>query len=143
MELIDKAKGFFQKKSKITAIIIDEVGKVHTKKVPYANNSFTLLVNSQKHAYVVDHNFVTYDIKKNGPVSFYYVNNPQPIRMQHERNADMDSIGFKKILDSKVITDLFSEEAKNLLTILMILIIVNLVLTGLLAAVQFHIIKVT
>lgn len=142
MDIIDKARGFFQKKSKIKAIIIDEVGKLHTKKVAYNNNSFTLLVNGEKHAYVVDHNFVTYDIKGNFPTSFYYINNPQPIRMQHERNDELDSISFKKILDSKVITDLFSEEAKNVLMILMILIIVNLVLTGLLAAIQFKLIKI-
>lgn len=142
MNIIDKAKEFFKKKSKIRAIIQDEVGKIHTKKCPYSNNSFTVVINAEKHAYVVDHNFVTYDAKNNMPTSFYYINNPQPIRMQHERNEEVDSIGFKKLLDSKVITDLFSEEGKNMLTILMILIIVNLALTGLLAGIQFKLIKI-
>lgn len=142
MDIIDKVKSFFKKKSKIKAIVLDEVGKIHIKKVPYSNNTFTLTFNGEKQAYTVDHNFVTYDAKSNMPTSFYHINNPEPIRMKHERNTEMDSISFKKILDSKVITDLFSPEGKNLLTILMILIVVNLALTGLLAAIQFKIIKV-
>lgn len=142
MMIIDKVQEFFKKKPKIKALIVDEVGRVHEKKQKYSNNSFEVMISGKKHAYVVDHNFVTYEHKSNMPMSFYYINNPQPIRMQHERNENMDSISFKKILDSKVITDLFSAEAASILTLLMILIIANLVLTGILAAIQFKLIKI-
>lgn len=134
--------GFLQKKSRLKAIFIDEAGIVSIKKVKYTNNTFSLKSFGEDQAYVIDHNFVTYDSKTKNPVSFYYVNNPNPIRIQHERNKDVDGIGFKKILDSKTISDLFSDEGKNIMTLLLILLAVNIVITLVVALVVFKVIKV-
>lgn len=141
MGILGKITGFFTKKAKLKAIIFDEVGKQHEKKVEYANNYFSTSINGESHAYVVDHNFINYGAKNNEPIAHYYINNPQPIRLQHERNEEMDSIGFKKILESKVITDLFTEQAKNLLTLLMILMVITLIGVAIVGMKVFGVIK--
>lgn len=136
------AFNFFMKKSRLKAMFIDEVGLVSEKKVKYTNNTFSVKNFGEAQAYVVDHNFVTYDKKTKMPVSFYYVNNPNPIRIQHERNKEVDGIGFKKILDSKVISDLFSDEAKSIMTMLLVLIGVNLLFSLVIVLILFKVIKV-
>lgn len=130
MGAIDRVKGFFKKRSKLRAIIHDETANVYQKDVVYSNNVFMISINGEKHAYVVDHNFVSYDQKTKIPISYYYISNPQPIRIQHERNQEVDSIGFRKILESKVITDLFSDEARNTLFLLVVLIIISMLLSA-------------
>lgn len=131
-----------RQRPKIKAFFIDEAGLIIDKKFKYTNNTFSTKAFGEPQAYIVDHNFIVYDKKTKIPVSLYYVNNPSPIRIQHERNKELDGIGFKKILDSKTISELFSEENKNVMLILIILIGLNMLLTAVVLLVQFKVIKV-
>lgn len=140
MGFIDKITYFFKKKNKMTAVIIDEVGKEYRKKVKYSNNTFMISMNGEKHAYLVDHNHVVYSTKNNEPISYYFINNPQPLKMEHHRNELVDSKGLKNLLDSKVITDLFSEEQKNLMMILLILVVINMLITIVVILIQTDVI---
>ena len=143
MSFIDGITTFFRKKSKLRVIFIDEVGNVSNKIVKYANNTFEVKIQGEKQAYLVDHNFIMYDKGDRTATSFYYVNNPQPIHIQHSRNKDgIDSIGFKKILDSKTIQDLFSSEGMNIMKVIMFLAIGILLLQLIGLLVQFGVIKV-
>lgn len=92
------------------------------RSVKYDNNEFTTKFGGKPHSYIVDHNFIVYDAKSKMPTSAYYVNNPNPIRLQHERNEELDSISFKRILDDKTVSDLFSPEGKNMLMILTMMV---------------------
>lgn len=142
MGLWQSITGFFKSRPKIKAIITDEAGKNHKRKAYYNNNYFIAKVNGKKHAYIIDHNEVTYDAKNNQAMSFYDVNNPVPIKRTHQRNPQVDSISFKTILDSKAITDLFSSQQKNLLFAILILIIINLVISIVIILIQTKVIKV-
>lgn len=141
MGLWESFKSFFKKKRKLHVTFFDEIGNVYNKEIKYENNMFKIKEFGEKVAYIVDHNFVLYDKSNHMARAYYYVNNPQPIRIQHERNQDLDSIGFRKILDSKVIADLFSEEGKNLMFWILIVGIINGVLTMIVLAKIFDVIK--
>lgn len=142
MTLWEDLIGIFRKKRKLRAILLDEVGNVLIKNVGYENNTFTIKISGSQQTYIVDMNYVTYDKKTSLPVSFYYVNNPNPIRMRHERNKDVDSIGFKKILDSKTIQDLFSQESANKFNIMLIIVGINILLSIFIILLQTGVIKV-
>ena len=74
--------------------------------------------------------------------SFYHTNNPQPIPMNHQRNSEgIDAIGFKSVLDSKTIKDLFSGEGVNQLTILLWVAIGMVILQLIGLAHQFGLLK--
>lgn len=134
---------FLKKKRKLRAIFIDEVGNVIIKNVKYQNNIFSIKdFGEEKMAYIIDHNFIVYDKKSSLPISFYYKNNPNPIRIQHERNDEVDGIGFQRILDSKTIQDLFTDEGLKKITLLMVLMIISLVLTLIVLLAQFGVIKI-
>lgn len=130
MGLLNMLQGFFKKKQKLRAIFFDETGSQFKKDVVYENNKFKISEKlfGKKGVYIVDNNFVLYDRKTRIPISYYYANNPNPIHIKHERNADLDSIGFKKMLDSKVITELFSNDGIKFLTIILILVIILLLI---------------
>lgn len=144
MGMIDSVKNYFKSKEKLRVFFIDEVGKLTIKNVTYVNNNFTISdgLLGKKRAYLVDHNYIIYDKKTGEATSFYYTNNPNPIHIQHERNKDVDSIGFKNILDSKVIEELFSQEGVKMMTILLILVIVIIVLFLAQFYVDYRIMKV-
>lgn len=124
MGLMNAIKDFFRKKDKLRVIMIDEVGRFTIQQVTYDNNTFSLggMMGKQS-AYIVDHNAIYYDKKSGEGLSAYYRNNPNPIQLTHERNPDVDAVGFKNILDSKVIQDLFSQEGVKMLTVLLIIVI--------------------
>ena len=126
--VLDKVLNLFRSKRRLRAHFIDEAGLIFTRVLPYDNNTFTTKFAGHEHSYIVDHNYIVYSSKDRMPTSLYYVNNPHPVRLQHERNLETDSVGFKNILDSKTIQDLFSPEAKNVLMILMIMVGVAIVL---------------
>lgn len=134
--MISSIGGFFKSKRRLRAYFIDEAGLLIIREIKYDNNSFTTKFNGNLHAYIIDHNFIFYSAKDKTPCSFYYVNNPHPVHIQHERNIDVDSIGFKQILDSKTITDLFSNEGKNLLLMLTIMVGACIVLGLIMIAIQ-------
>lgn len=142
MGLLDKITGFFKKKSRLHCVFIDEIGDVHFVEVKFSNNTFTTKFFGEPQTYIVDHNYILYNRKSKTPIAFYYVNNPNPIGIQHERNRDVDSIGFKKILDSKTIQDLFSEEGQKKINLVLILVIVNIAITIIILLIQFKVIKV-
>lgn len=136
MGLFDIIKTFFRKKKKLIVFFIDETGRIIKKERRYKNNTFTEKSFGEPMAYIVDHNFVNYERKSSLPVAFYYVNDPRPIRLSHKRNEEVDAIGLQKILDSKAIRDLFANEADKLQLILIILIGVNMLMTGVLIYLQ-------
>ena len=119
---------WFQKRPKIIAYFIDETGHVFKKKVKYDNNVFYIRYAGNKMMYIVNHERVLYDARSNKGVSYYYLNNPEPIKFQHMRNKELDSVGFKKIIDSKAIIDLFSEEGAKKMMIIIILLVVVIIL---------------
>lgn len=132
---------FFRPK-KIRAIFIDETGSLIEQFHKYSNNKFETKFGEHEMAYIIDHNRIVYD-KKKMPTSFYHVGDPSPIDVNHKRDTELDAIGFKKILDSKTIVDLFSNDGnKNLMTLLIILIIGNIILSVVIMMIQFHFIKV-
>jgi hypothetical protein len=130
MTFLDEFKGFFRKKTKLRAVFFDETGSEFTKNVIVENNRFEISENlfGKKGVYIADHNYIVYERKKRIPKSYYYVNNPNPIHIQHQRNREMDSIGFKRILDSKVIEELFSNSGIKFLTIILVVVCAILVL---------------
>ncbi len=140
--LVSTVKQIFIKKRKLTAFFIDEVGKVWPKKVSYVNNTFEYKTGGQKGTYIVDHKCILYLGSNNEPCSFYYTNNTQPITMSHERDDTIDAIGFKTILDSKAISELFSSKGLNLMIILMCMIGVNMLFSLFILAIQMKWIKV-
>jgi hypothetical protein len=131
---------WFNNRPKLIAYFIDETGHVFRREVKYENNKFDLKYAGEHMTYIVDHERMLYDAKKNQGTSFYYVNNPEPIRFQHMRNKDLDSVGFRKILESKAIIDLFSEEGMNRILILIILTSIVLFLVVVSLAKQFNLI---
>jgi hypothetical protein len=133
---------FFKKKQKLTVYMIDEVGELVIDDVTYANNTFEYTYQGKTGVYFVDHNYVQYRKKDKRAWSMYYINNPAPIQIQHKRNAELDSIGAKQIIDSKVVVDLFSDEAKSTLTIIIILICVILLLAIFQTLITTKIIKI-
>lgn len=139
--IIDAIKDFFKGKRVLRAYFIDETGRIFKKEVHYSNNIFSIKIGDDLQSYIVDHNFMVYDAKDRVGTSVYYVNNPNPVRLQHERNNQVDSISIKKILDSKAIKDLFSEENKELINWILIIVIVNIMLTLVVGAKVFNFIK--
>jgi hypothetical protein len=123
---------FFKTKQKLKATFFDETGSVFIKEVKYENNKFDVSEKlfGKKGTYIVDANFIVYARKTRTPMAYYYTNNPNPIHIQHVRNKDVDSIGFKRILDSKVIVDLFSSDGIKFLTVILILCIIILLITA-------------
>lgn len=130
MVVLDLLRGFFKKKRVLKASFYDEAGRVVVRKVKYQNNTFTQKFNGELQTYIVDDAYINYDAKTNQPMSSYYINNPQPIRFLHERNNEVDSIGFKKIIDSKVIKDLFSDEDSTKMLLLIILICISIAVSA-------------
>jgi hypothetical protein len=126
MTFIDNIKDMFKKKQKLVAIFFDETGSTYAREVVYSNNRFEVSdkLFGHKGVYIVDHNFIIYDRRTRKPYCYYYTNNPNPIHIHHERNKDVDSIGFKRILDSKVITELFSTDGLKFLTVILIIVII-------------------
>lgn len=118
----------FKKKQRLIAVFFDETGSEFRREVTYENNKFEVSEKlfGKKGSFIVDHNFIVYDRKSRTPKSYYYTNNPNPIHIKHERNRDVDSIGFKRLLDSKVIEELFSNDGVKFLTVILILVIVVL-----------------
>lgn len=123
--MLNGIKNFFKKKQVIKARFIDESGRETTKKIKYTNNTFTLSFFGEDQSYMVDHKKVIYDAKDKLPILYYYVNNPNPLTLEHMRNPEVDAVGFKQIIESKVVKDLFSDEQANLLKIIVIVIIIH------------------
>lgn len=121
MGLWHEFKQYFKKKRRLVAVFIDETGRIFEKETPYENNNFTIKIGSNlvgmggtEQTYIVDAECMIYEVKSNLPKLFYYTNNPYPLKLKHTRSKEgVDSIGFKTLLDSKVITDLFSDEASD------------------------------
>jgi hypothetical protein len=124
--MIEWVKGLFRKKKKLNARFIDEVGHSFDRKVKYVNNTFSISIQGVEQTYIVDMACVIYERKKKLPTSVYYVGNPNPLRFSHLRNKDVDSISFKQILDSKVVTDLFTSGLEAKVQLLIILVAINL-----------------
>lgn len=145
MGMLDTIANIFRKKRKLQAYILDEIDGLEVIPVIVENNTFTVAKNQfddNAMTYIVDNNYIFYRKKDNMPCSLYYKNNPNPVGLFHERNSDVDAIGFKKILDDKTVQDLFSPEGIKKLDIVMILVIVNLVLTVVVLLIMFKVIKV-
>lgn len=136
MSFLKPVLDLFKTKRRLKAHFLDEAGLFFTREVKYDNNMFSTKFGGKDHAYIVDHNFIFYDAKDRRPSSLYYVNNPNPVRLQHERNLEADSIGFKNIIDSKTVQDLFSPEAANKMMILIIMLGVVILLVIVVIAVQ-------
>lgn len=134
MGMIEKAKNFLYRNYNLEVEVIDEVGRRTKHYVTPVNNTFRLKFEDGEQDYIVDHNFLILDQKKKILVGYYHKNNPQPIHMEHKRNPDLDGRGFREIMESKVVKDLFSEEGMNILMwILFILIFVGVLLVWQLA----------
>jgi len=139
--IFDKILNIFKKKNSLKAVFHDETGREYSKNVTYTNNKFDTKINGESHTYIVDKNRVYHDLK-NEPLSHYYTNNPDPILLDHTRHAEIDSTSFRNIMESKAITDLFAEEGKKILDILLILVIANIIIGLIGLGVLFKLIKV-
>lgn len=129
MLLFEYLRHFFYKKNQLQAIFQDETGRILIKRMNYKNNQFTLKRRGQDpELYNVNPDFAKHNIKNGLPVAFYNLHNPDPIKWEFEFNEEWDSRGAEKIIKSKVIFDLFSDQMSFTTTLLLILLIVTLVL---------------
>lgn len=142
--MLDAIKGIFKKKRKLIAIMIDETGTVTQKKKKYENSLFhdKTSFNAEKEAYIVDHNFMCFDAKTHLPVAFYAMHNPQPLRMKHAPNPEVNAVGFQHILDNKAIQDLFSNQGLGTLFWVLVLVGFNILFTFIMIGIQTGYIKV-
>lgn len=146
MGMWEDFKGLFKRKKKLVALFIDETGRWYRKEKRYQNNTFTeSSFSKEPQEYIVDQSATGIEHKSGLPVSLYHVNNPEPIRnpdlLIHRRKQELDAIGFKKILDSKAIQDLFTDDRANILMILLILVGACLIFILIIGMKVFNIIK--
>jgi len=127
-------KELFSKKY-VRATIIKDNNQLVQKTIIYdVKNTFIL----GKCAYVVDTESLRYI--RNKPYSFYFENNPYPVFFNSNNfNVGIKSGNLKDILNSKVIQEMV--QGKGEATILLILVVVNAILTFIVLAKQFGIIK--
>lgn len=140
MGLLDRVKGFFRKHDKLVAVFFDEVGSLRQQKIKYHNNLFETGVFGDKETYIVDQGRV-YDHKKLGKMAFYNAHDPQPLKLGHARNEEIDALGFRKILDDKTVQELFSDDALKLIKLALILIGINMLISIVIMLVEFKVVK--
>jgi hypothetical protein len=135
--------GFFKKKYALKAHFLDETGHQNGngKTVKYNNNGFSIKRNGKEEHYLVRHERIIYDQGTGVAHSYYYAGNPEPILFKHTRNKEVDAIGFKQIIDSKAIEDLFKDESANLLMILLIMLVITMILVAIIGLKVFGYIK--
>lgn len=112
-----------RKPSYLTAYFIDEAGTLTQAKVEYASSIFDIKLGDTIQTYLIDKDHIIYNKKTKKPVCFYYTNNPHPIRLHHEpvdTEVSLSSISLKNILESKVVTDLFTPEGMGKLAMLLL-----------------------
>lgn len=122
MDVWSNIKEFFYKKDSLEAVFIDELRRRRVIKVTPKGNTFVVKEFGDNLMYVVNYKYLIFDPKRNVHVGFWYRNNPVQIPMNHERNHELDSVGLREIIESKVVKDLFSENTKNLLMIIIIIL---------------------
>lgn len=125
MSFITKIKYFFTLKKKIDVTFFTLSGTAYRAKKIIKNGVFYHSIHGTDHAYVVDFGRVYYNQKDHTPTAYYHEGNPQPLDMSHRRNDEVDSVGFRDILDSKIVQDLFSDEKSS--SIFWILIISGII----------------
>lgn len=116
-------------KNKITAFIVDSTGKITRQTIPYESDSFYIGSEPNRRSYIIRHERVYKQPQERYPISFYNWNNPEPIDMLENNQPQLTSLSLKKILDNKVVTDLFSKE-NDRENLMFWLIVGNLILTG-------------
>lgn len=133
--------GFFKKKERLVAFILDDVAKLHRKVVKYKDSRFSVRILGEERTFIVDMNYCLRD-NNNRPVCMYYINDPRPIKFTGRRTADLDSISLQKVLDDHTIQQMFSNDLDGKLLILMILVGVNILATVIIILIQTKVIKV-
>jgi hypothetical protein len=142
MGLIAGLKEIFYVKTKLRAVLQDELNNIHILKVLPINGKFTIKFHGIEESYNVDSQLVYNNPRKKWKMSFYNAHDPNPLNYQHYRNRDLDAESFKKVLDDKTITDLFSMDRDKRVKLLMVICAINAVLTLMILLVQFKVIKV-
>lgn len=133
----------FSRKKFIIANFIDETGTFYKAKKKYTENAFKVKINGEAHMYMVDPTRVYWDMKSRKPVSFYHTGDPIPLDMGHTPNdSGITSTGFKKIMEDKVVSDLFSLDTEKNLKMLLYVVAANLVITLFLVLIQLGVVKV-
>lgn len=132
---------FFRRKKVIEAEFIDKTGRSLTKKVKYTNDSFTVNYFGKEEEYNIDYNKMIYDMKTNQPKLKYFVGDPIPLTIENSRNPDMNASGYKAILNSKVVEDLFKEKKTDIMLIIAIMVGVSIVLSFVIIGKVFNLIK--
>jgi hypothetical protein len=121
----------FKKLPKLRAYFIDESGQMYSAKKKYDNNMFTMKVSGKVYTYIVDKNFLHFDQDEKLPVGFYYVGNPVPVQLRHERSEStgVNSVSLTNIMESKIVQELFSSEENKKAKLVLIIVAINAVLT--------------
>ncbi len=131
MAWLDTFKTPFAKKQMLSVIFIDETGQVHQTIKPYSDNTFRIRTQKGEETYIIDPNCIFYDPRKHMPTSFYYTGNPLPLRLKHTKNygkdntKTVDAKTLTKVIDDKVVSDLFrpSEETINIKLVFWMIVI--------------------
>lgn len=103
----------FSKKNLFIAIFIDEAGRVFRTKKNYSNNQFRMKAKGGEQTYIIDSTCVFHDPVEQLPVSFYYAGNPLPLKLKHTKDVQLKASGtvdantLTKVMDDKVVSDLF------------------------------------
>jgi len=133
----------FSRKKFIIAHFVDETGTTYKAKKKYSHNAFNITINGEAHKYMVDPTRVYWDLKTRKPVSFYHTGDPIPLEMGHKPNKEgLSSSGFKKIMEDKVVQDLFSLDSEKSLKILLYVVAANLVITLFVVLIEMGVVKI-
>lgn len=117
-------------RKKIIAVFVDETNATFRAKKKYQNNTFDIKINGEKHTYIIDPKKIYIDQKTKDSTSFYKTNSPEPISLEDQaKDGQYDAVSFKRILENKVVADLFNMDMAKNMKLLMILIGINLLLT--------------
>ncbi len=131
MAWLDTFTNPFAKKQMLSVIFIDETGQVHHTIKPYADNTFRISTSKGEETYIIDPHCIFYDQKKQMPTSFYYTGNPLPLKFKHTKEfgkgdtKTVDAKTLTKVIDDKVVSDLFrpSEETINIKLVFWMIVI--------------------
>lgn len=138
---------FWSRQRKITAYFIDETNEVFRAKKKYKENKFEIKLNGEVHTYIVDPKRILH-LDGKTPLHLYAVGNPIPLNIdggtwgENAKGLSVDSVGFTKILEDKVVRDLFSHDLDNKLQLILILVIAGMCLTAVSVLIQAGVIKI-
>lgn len=130
-----------QKSGKITAYFIDEANGMFKVKKKYTDGKIEVKYGGENHTYLVNPKKI---IRMNGtePTHIYELGNAEPLDFRGMDTPELGSVGFTKILEDKVVRDLFSSELDKKLKLLLILVVVSVGVSALTLMIQMGIVKI-